>query len=104
MNSENLVNGDKIQKWYGYQSYYPPASSTVLVMKSTFLLLPLGRYLLPITTQNIYQSTGSSRKLFFTTTSRNVSIVRCRTSFGNYTGLVVKETIHIISLEPMSMG
>ena len=52
----------------------------VLVIKSAFSLLPLGRYLLPVTTQNRYQSTGSSRKFFFTTTSRNVTIVRCRMS------------------------
>ena len=36
----------------------------VLVIQSAFSLLPLGRYLLPVTTQNRYQSTGSSRKLF----------------------------------------
>ena len=48
----------------------------VLVIQSEFSLLPLGRYLLPVTTQNRYQSTGSSQKLLFTTTSRNVSIVK----------------------------
>ena len=52
----------------------------VLVIKSAFSLLPLGRYLLPVTTQKRYQSTGSSGKFFFTTTSRNVTIVRCRMS------------------------
>ena len=52
----------------------------VLVIKSAFSLLPLGRYLLPVTTQNTYQSTGSSGKFFFTTAPRNVSIVRCTTS------------------------
>ena len=50
----------------------------VLVIKSAFSLLPLGRYLLPVTTRNRYQSTGSSGKFFFTTTLRNVTIVRCR--------------------------
>ena len=50
----------------------------VLVIKSAFPLLPLGRYLLPVSTQKRYQSTGSSGKFFFTTTSRNVAIVRCR--------------------------
>ena len=52
----------------------------VLVIKSAFSLLPLGRYLLPITTQNRYQPTDSSWKFFFTTTSRNVTIVRYRIS------------------------
>ena len=47
----------------------------VLVLKSAFSLLPLGRYLLPVATQNRYQSTGSSG-IFFSTTSRNVTIVR----------------------------
>ena len=32
----------------------------VLVIKSAFSLLPLGRYLLSVTTQNRYQSTGST--------------------------------------------
>ena len=53
---------------------------SVLVIKRTFSLLPLGRYLLPITTRTRYQSTCSSGKFFFTTTSRNVTIVRCRMS------------------------
>ena len=52
----------------------------VLVIQSVFSLLPLGRYLLPVTTQNRYQSTGSSGKLLFTTISGNVSIVRYRIS------------------------
>ena len=52
----------------------------VLVIKSAFSLLPVGSYLLPVTTWNRHQSTGSSGKLFFTTTSRNVTIVRCRMS------------------------
>ena len=52
----------------------------VLVIKSVFSLLPPGRYLLPLTNCNRYQSTGSSGKFFFTTTSRNVTIVRCRMS------------------------
>ena len=48
----------------------------VLLIKSAFSLLPVGGHLLPVTTQNRYQSTGSSGKFFFTTTSRNVTIVR----------------------------
>ena len=58
-------------------------TDTSPVLESPFSLLPLGRYLLPVTTQKRYQSTGSSRKFFFTTTSRNVTnvtIVRCRMS------------------------
>ena len=52
----------------------------VLVIKGGFSLLPLGKYLLPVTTWNRYKSTGSSGKFLFTTTSRNVTIVRCRMS------------------------
>ena len=52
----------------------------VLVIKSAFSLLPLDRYLLPVTTQNRYRPTVSSGNFFFTTTSRNVTIVRCRMS------------------------
>ena len=48
----------------------------VLAIKSAFSLLPLSRYLLPVTTQNRYQSIGSSGKFFFATVSRNVTIVR----------------------------
>ena len=36
----------------------------VLAIKSAFLLLPLGQYLLPVTTQKRYQSTGSSGNSF----------------------------------------
>ena len=52
----------------------------VLIIKRAFSLIPLGRYLLPVTTWNRNQSTGSSGKFFFTTKSRNVTIVRCRMS------------------------
>ena len=52
----------------------------VLVIKSVFSLLLLGRYLFPVTTENRYQSTGNSRTFSFTSTSRNVTIVRCRMS------------------------
>ena len=52
----------------------------VPVIQSVFSWLPLGRYLLSLTTLNRYQPTDSSEKFFFTTTSRNVSIVRYRMS------------------------
>ena len=52
----------------------------VLVIKSAFSLLSLGRYPLALTTLNRYQSKDSSEKFFFTTISRNVTIVRCRMS------------------------
>ena len=48
----------------------------VLVIQSALLLLPLGRYLLPLTTLNRYQLTDSSGKLLFTTASMNVTIIR----------------------------
>ena len=52
----------------------------VVVIQSAFSLLPLGRYLLLLTTLNRYQPIDSSGKLLFTTTSRNISIVRYRMS------------------------
>ena len=52
----------------------------VLVIKSSFSLLPLGRYLLPFTTWNGYEPKDSSGNFLFTTESRNVSIVRYRVS------------------------
>ena len=52
----------------------------VPVIQSVFSLLPLGRYLLSLTTLNRYQPINSSEKFFFTTTPRNVSIVRYRMS------------------------
>ena len=54
-------------------------TSPVAVFESTFSLLLLGRYLLPVTTQKRYQSTGSSGKFFFTTTSlhQGISDVEC---------------------------
>ena len=52
----------------------------VPVIQSVFSLLPLGRYLLVLTTLNRYQPADSSGKLLFTTISRNVSIVRYRIS------------------------
>ena len=56
----------------------------VLVIQIVFSLLPLGRHLLRLTTLNRYQSTGSSRQLPFTTSSRNVSIFRYRMSLVTY--------------------
>ena len=53
---------------------------SVLVIQSVFSLLPLGRYLLPLTTLNRYQPTDSNGKLLFTTISSNVSIFRYRIS------------------------
>ena len=49
-----------------------------VVIYSAFSLhvLPLGRLLLPLTTLNRYQPTDSGGKFFFTTTSRNLSIVQ----------------------------
>ena len=52
----------------------------VVVIQSVFLVLPLGTYLLLLTTLNRYQTTDSSGQFFFMTTSRIVSIVRYRLS------------------------
>ena len=47
----------------------------VLVIQSAFSLLQPGGYLLSITTSNRYQPRYSNRKIFFTTTSSDTSIV-----------------------------
>ena len=57
----------------------------VLVIQNAFSLLPMGRYLLPLTTLNRYEPRDSRGKFFFTTRSRNVSIVRYVS--GNHTAL-----------------
>ena len=70
----------------------------VLVIQSVFSLLPLGRYLLPLTTLNRYQPTDSSGKSLFTTISMNVFIVRCRISLVTILllDLVMIHWIHLI--------
>ena len=76
------MDHDKIQKCYGYQSYSLATNTLpVSVIQSVFSLLPLGRHLWSITTLNRYQPTDSS-EILFTTTSRNVTIVRCRMSLA----------------------
>ena len=65
---------------------------SVLVIPNGFQLLPLGRYLLPVTTLNRYQPRNSNEKIFFTTTSRNVSIVRYRVS------LITILLLHLVSV------
>ena len=52
----------------------------VLVIQSVISLLPIGWYLLQLTTLNIYQPTDSSGKLLYTSISRNESTVRYRIS------------------------
>ena len=76
LNSANSVNHDKIQKWFGYQRYYPSGNKYITsgCYTSAFLVLPLDTYL------NRYQTTDSSGKFFSMTTSRIVSIVRYRMS------------------------
>ena len=61
-------------------THLPIDTLPVLVIQHVFSLLPLGRYLLLLTTLNRYQPAGSSGKLLFTTISRNVSICRYRIS------------------------
>ena len=56
-----------------------------VVIQSTFLLLPLGRYLLPLIIVNRYQTRNSNQIVFFTTTSRMSlvwSVSGIHTTFG----------------------
>ena len=63
---------------------------SVLVIQSVISLLPLGRYLLPLSTLNGNQPIDSSRKSLFTTISKNVSIVRYGMS------LVTKQLLDLV--------
>ena len=69
--SLNLENHDKIQIGITYL-----ATNTLAVVQSTVQLLPLGRYLLPLTTLNRYQTRDSNGIFIFLSSSRNISIVR----------------------------
>ena len=53
-------------------------TSPVVLTQSTFPLLPLARYLLPVKTLKIYHARCSNGNFYFTTTSRIISIVRYR--------------------------
>ena len=81
LNSVNSVNHDQIQKQYGYQRYYPSSNRYIASASNTkCIIITTSRYLFPVTTRNRYQSIDSSGKFFFTTTSRNITIVKCRMS------------------------
>ena len=49
----------------------------VIAIESTFSLLPLGTYLLSITTLYKYLSRNISKNFIFTTLSENITITRC---------------------------
>ena len=50
----------------------------VIVIESTFSLLHMGRYLLPLTTLNGYLSRHNSKIFIFNTSSENITITRYR--------------------------
>ena len=58
-------------------TYLDIVTLPVIVIQSTFSLLPLGGYLLPLTTLNRYLSRHSSKDFIFTTSSENIAITRC---------------------------
>ena len=74
----------------------------VLVIQSAFSLLQLGGYLLSITTLNRYQPRDSSRKIFFTITSSNTSIVSYGMSLVTilFLDLIMVHWIHWIQRNP----
>ena len=57
-------------------TYLDIVTFLVLVVENTLSSLPLGRYLLPVTTLNGFPSRGSNRNFSFTTLSENISITR----------------------------
>ena len=72
----------------------------VLEIQSVLALLPPGRYLLPLTILKRYQPTDSSGKFFFTTASRNVSIVRMYLLVsGNHTALFCHDSQNSLNSE-----
>ena len=80
LNSANSVNCDKIQNWYGYQRYYASGNKYITsasnIYKVHFLYyLWVGIYChSPLWTDTNQQIVVENS--FYTTTSRNVSIVR----------------------------
>ena len=76
LNSVNLANQDKIQKWYSYQRHsisdnrYIPRCSG----KKIFPLLSLGWYLFTMVSHNGYLTRGSNGNALSITTNGNVSV------------------------------
>ena len=60
----------------------------VIVIESTFSLIPLGRFLLALTTLNRYLSRHSSKNLIFTTSSENITYQMWGIP-GNYSNFVL---------------
>ena len=58
-------------------TYLDIVTFPVIVVESTFSLLPMGRYLLPLTTLNRYLSRHSSKNFVFSTSSVNITFTRC---------------------------
>ena len=76
LNSANSVNHQKSPKNIVGTTYLDIVTFPVIVVESTFSLLPLGRYLLPQTTLNRYFSRYSSNNFISTTSSVNITITR----------------------------
>ena len=57
-------------------TYLDIVTFPVIVVESTFSLLSLGRYLLPLTTLNRYLSRHSNKNFIFTTSSKNITITK----------------------------
>ena len=58
-------------------TYLDIVTFLVIVIGSTFSLLPLGRYLLPQTTLNRFVSRHRSKNFISTTSSENITITKC---------------------------
>ena len=64
---------------------YLDAITCAVIVRENISFLPLGRYLLPLTTLNRYQSRGSNRNSVFTTSSENVTNISHGVFPGNHT-------------------
>ena len=56
--------------------YLPTDTFSVIVIERKFILLPVGKHLLPLITVNRHLLRSSNRNLVFTSSFGNVSIVR----------------------------
>ena len=71
----------------------------IIVTESTFTVLPLGRYLLPITTMNRYLSWHISKNFIFIISSENIAINQTWGIPGNHSNFVLcHNSLNLVNL------
>ena len=78
LKSANSMSHGKVQTGLVTKgsTYLATDTLPIIVILRIFPLIPLVTYLLPLTTLNIYLTRDSNGNFFFTTTWRNISVVR----------------------------